>query len=314
MYERSSECIYSMVSKRVKVRIKNMGKLREEVIPTNPERVSYITSNKREKNKNPYLMSEDNAEFIKENLIFNSVNSIYWGDHWEIELFAGDFFLQLIEDIYESENVVYKEIIDDVLVDYVPFGKLLGILGASKIIEEENYESSAIHTFFVETNKKYFSNDVYIKTRKEALGRFFGRIKREFITKFTLYFYKKRLLKLPKIISEFVETEIIPMLEVYRADESSLGKRIYNIAEKDIRYGYTSSVLTGSRPPLSEDTISLGSGEFYDELYQELWFSSEVYIDKLTKLQLRMDGTAIQNKYYEVLENKWTYDKYYQNT
>lgn len=98
--------------------IKNEKKILDEKIVSkilNNNRSGYSTRS----SPNQFLIPPSYVETLITTLKFEDKNSMFWGDEWEVETFAGEFFKIIFETLLNSSR--YKSLCNTLLIDYIPF-------------------------------------------------------------------------------------------------------------------------------------------------------------------------------------------------
>lgn len=98
--------------------IKNEEKVLDEKIVSkilNNNRAGYSTRS----SPNQFLIPPSYVQTLITTLKFEDKNSMFWGEEWEVETFAGEFFKIIFETLLASSQ--YKSLCNALLIDYIPF-------------------------------------------------------------------------------------------------------------------------------------------------------------------------------------------------
>lgn len=302
MYETSCEFLYKMIAERVRIKRDSLHLSNEAVLPDSPGLLSAIAHNKKNDKKNRYLIPDGSgsgvsnasyAETIAANLEFSSVTELFIGDISEIEAYSGCFFRLLMLDALKDESEKTRNIIEDMLSDYLPYA-----------VYNAYFEAECAHPddirYYVPEEYQCDISDV-AKARDEAIEFLYLTIADEFILSIHSIFKRPAsLVKLDKKLSDYACNNLIKILKRNRI------KNMYiDDVKKKICKGYESLVkIERYEETLSPETIGYHEGKMYEYRYSERqWFS--LYLEYVYKL-IKQQDYDIEELNGTHLINRWT--------
>ncbi len=238
-----TDFIYERTANRIKNHITSSGLRYKDVYYPDEKLICHIANNKRGKN-NPYLIPDaifENPAFdcgllkIKK-LNFSTRQNVLWGDINEIKSYAPSIFPLLIELIASDSS--YDFDIETLLCDYVPYARsraLWDIVFPPKP-DDPRFSQHLPAIAYGFSEDELFEN--YDTVRDNAIAFLYNRCENDFITLF-LKFTEETLSfkKLDSVIRDsLIRNTLLPMLEKYMPDASSLGLRVKDLIYEDIAY------------------------------------------------------------------------------
>ncbi len=265
--ENTAKYIYSNCSSRITERTIQLGLSNRAIYPVESKIIGRIKRCKIEKKRNPYLIQENVKEVLKDKLNYNSFQDMLWGSDEEIHEYLPTLFLTVMTDLVKKDSP-YKDIVNSVLCNYIPYAKYLGYYHVlfeceSAIPRDQLFSLYNIDkTDFFLCIDNYFSgavNYIYYKCHKEFYALYISFVKKH--NSFKRWTYR---------FCEWIKDKLIPLLRKYTPSENSLGNRIKNIIYTD--YTHISTYLLTNDPD-EKEAIKL------------LLMTTGTYIDKLELLQ-----------------------------
>ncbi len=266
--------IYKKIAARILERKNKLGKTRKQITDQNSMYLlSNIMHNKRVKNRNPYLLNNKMIGDIVKNLDFNSSYELIWGSNKELAT--------IIERLYElslkylqNKNDANKKLVEDSLLNYFPYAKLLA---------EYNY---AIEPLKPEVEDIALAHSMAIKHLYFEIDDIFQREHKK-------YFQNKITRNLPTTLVEFI-TKIVPNILMDYLKTHNEGQTIYELISKIVSYeseNINEEMANGpewfEHQPLSYSEIPI------TEIRQEVINTGQAYIDAI------INGQAETDPFYE---------------
>lgn len=234
LFEKSVDFIFKLASKRIDSKIKVSG-LKQEDIYSDTTQISRIINNKRDKNKNRYLITDTVLEHgLLEKLDFKNKSEILWGTHEEIKLYINDLFYLLFDEVTNNEK---KYSIDKklLLCDHIPYAQCLGF---NEIIIYNNQNTPKIE--HIPVSKVYHLNEESLpielsRFEREAIDYLYQKCNSIFLNDFISFTKEITTFKqIDKHIEEkLIFKRFIPMLKKFYPNKDSLGLRTRNIIKTD---------------------------------------------------------------------------------
>lgn len=259
--------IYRNCSSRISERIEALELSNRSIYQAESKIIGRIRRCQITEKRNPYLIQDNVRDCLKEKLQYNSYQDMLWGTYEEITEYLPTLFLLLITDLIHSSSP-YKETINDVLCNYVPYAKYLGyfhiIYGNDDLVLGYN----PVDLYGVDERDLLMCIDSYFAKAVDYLYRkcnsAFLEIYLEFVSKnesFKRWNYK---------FIKWIEDSFLPLIKEYIPTENSFGVRIRQMINSD--YKYVSTFLLTSDPN-EIDAIKM------------LLSSTAQYINQLEKIQ-----------------------------
>lgn len=266
--ENLEDKFYKRIAKRVSDAIEKSGRSHFDIFPSDYKLISPIINNKRGKN-NPYLLTPKVFGNEHEGLLslsFHSKKEIIWGSEEEIDSYLYELFVYLITSLLRDENRRFN----DLLYDYVPYAKYATLF---EVLVPMNPKAARIYpAFFYGVREDDVFNNLE-KAEEKAVKFLYQNCYFDFRRVFLDYTCKadncREIVNTFKV--EFINKRFIPMLEMHRPDEHSLGLRVRNLILADL----------STVPELIEPNSKLINREAQKKLIN----ASSTYIVRLEEVQ-----------------------------
>lgn len=206
------------------------------------------------KGKNPYLMSDNCIACLPPVLGFADSEELLWG--WiTCDSIATVFkkicvsFVENYSEEYVDTTARVKTLIENVLIDYIPYAENSILLDFELHPEKYNLvkisgekeDKFFLPLFFYmrdSSNGNVSSDNVFLQQPiilDEAIEFLYQKCRKDFENIFKNYIHKHNnsLQKFVKGLTNFVEIEFYNMLELFLPTEDSLGLRVKNIMLSD---------------------------------------------------------------------------------
>lgn len=206
---------------------------------------------------------------------FETVSEIYWGTSEELFKNEELFFYAIIKDMLNSSDE--KKFVENILIDYVPFAYLTAL---DEI--DSSLHSNVVSIFDYSPDLPNLKESQ--KILSEAISRLYQQFKLQHsLTKMFFNFLSNNpkeveFKNLQTEFKNFINLYLKPCLENMVADESSLGKRVYELFRTDGKL-YFVSLITQTR---------------VSEINQHLLDATINYCNTLSKIQLKREK-GLQN-------------------
>ena len=204
-------------------------------------------------------------------MVYEDINEVYWGTPEELALNEGIFFYVLMKDLLNSDS--YCDLVNTILIDSPEYA----LYQAYENLEITRENTVSIYDIYSESpnlndRKKIISQAIYrfyvlhVKDKLSLSQKFFDFIS---VNGHSLTFNNMQTR-----LVDFLKNYLLDFLVEHKAQENSLGYRIYTIYKDDIQYLH--SKLLG-------DDIS--------EIDEELLSATTSYCKTLIKIQHHKDSS-----------------------
>jgi hypothetical protein len=302
-----------MIAERIKTKRPKLGLQNKNIYPGEENMISAIANNRRNDQKNKYLIPADTSRSaapkgytttIASNLKFASPKELLWGNHSEIRAYGGELFFQMIMDALQYENQEVCNQIYMVLTDYIPFAMEKYLYDSS-----EKFSSQHVIDEKTETDESEF-----ICSRKDAISRLYDMIHVEFMGLLEKFYsdkpptYKFSIgrpdtYKLNKRMSMFVVEKLLPLMmdTIFPYSIGSEAKIIINIRTQrtDERLN---NKLGLSHDVDKQETYEIDYLEKHTGVIKDLIKADVDYISHLADIQFNEEGGFSD----ALLNNTWT--------
>lgn len=241
------EFFYKKASKRIREKVNESGLTHRQIYMRDSKQISWIINNNKTRN-NRFLITdavlENHDDFMNpigllQKLTFNNKREILWGTDEEINKYLPELFRLLWLEVTEDNNP-YQLDKELYLCDYVPYAKystywdiLYSPENIYPAIKYGIYEDDIMKN--IDLAREYAFKYVYHKCKHDFAEIFFS------FANNTTSFHK-----IDKVFqSSFIEERFIPMLNVYKPDDNSLGIRAKMLIESDL--SQCASLVSGNK-------------------------------------------------------------------
>jgi len=204
-------------------------------------------------------------------MVYEDINEVYWGTPEELALNEGIFFYVLMKDLLNSDS--YCDLVNTILIDSPEYA----LYQAYENLEIIRKDTVSIYDIYSESpnlddRKQIISQAIYrfyVLHVKDKLS-----LSRKFFDFISVNGHSLTFNNMQTRLVDFLKIYLLDFLVEHKAQENSLGYRIYTIYKDDIQYLH--SKLLG-------DDIS--------EIDNELLSATTSYCKTLIKIQHQKDST-----------------------
>lgn len=274
-FQISKDFIYRTTGKRISERIEEKNISHRSIYERESKLIGRIRKGIAIKNRNPYLLRNDVQKALKDKLGFMTDNELLWGSETEIEGYSFLMFQSIMYDMI-SEGSDYIDETKDILCIDTSY--------AHWAAYEEIFSKPYFSTSTKYPIKEYYGIDdgdvvdALETATADAISYLFSFVQSSFKKSF-LHFteHTDSYKKLDRKLKEWIDQDILPMLEKYRPTQHSLNFRIKKLISED--FVYIPYISNNSAFSLS-DTIIL----------KELLLATEDYINSIEKIQEKLSN------------------------
>lgn len=298
--------IYSACAKRLKERKLLLGLTDAEIaMDLDKKIINRIINNRRSLN-NRFLVPPAFSKPLVDKLKLKSDYELYWSDV-EDEEFIETVFCNLITDIldesdwneaywdepYWSKNSERVDLIEKVLLDYVPYAKIFPSVIQTYETVNANGDYIPISPLAYLNGGEHPSFSEHRQTRQNAIKRLFLNTRP---TELFISFFQgtSSFSKIDKKLDAFVDKSLMPFMKDNLPKESSLGLRVHSIISADISNYVELGLVNSVRTEHGFDNY--GTPE-YVEILQTLTSAGREYISRIEELQAQLDALHQKEKF-----------------
>lgn len=300
-FPRSQACIYDLIAERVRGALEVDG-LREyemfgrisgekDEVERQKQAVKPLASNvarARITSNNPYLVPAGRVGDMAQALAM-SADAVLWGDSDEVEGYAYALFRAIALDVMDgSASDGARLAVDDRLNEWAEYAVLDALFEAA---DSEWFDDELTSGNFLLPPSESV-RDAMVEEAERAIARTFLSVSSEFPAAWSRFVAGKTTSKLHRLLSSFVEDELVPMLERTRED-TGIGRMSRSIAATMLE-NMPSEVeyICGSSNEIPAETV--GSGEPVADVMGELSALSINYLDAIAAVQVRLEGDPLE--------------------
>ncbi|KXU01361.1 hypothetical protein SCODD09_01384 [Streptococcus constellatus] len=200
--EKITDDIYKGIAIRVKIAKNKMKLSRVRIMPFDPGLVSNITNNRKEKVKNPYLLTPGATSDIIKNLRFKDQYALIWGEEDELDYNLKLIFYYGLQYLKEIE----PKLIEDCLLGYFPFAKY-------KAYADYIADFELFCRYLPDENRQSFLDTDVNQLEGKAVDRIYWQVQEKFKQRHYDFFNEKYTTKIDKELEKFITTELQSLLK-----------------------------------------------------------------------------------------------------
>jgi hypothetical protein len=237
-----TESIYSLISRRILQKKKQLKKTRFQISPDNEQLLSNVMHNKRIKSRNPYLLNSQIIHDVVDNLNFSSVYELIWGTENDLDPLLRSLFSIGMDLLSKSNN----DLIEQSCYEYLPYTRIVAKYDHSKFQDIDVTDVGAEW----QSAKWYLYYELSDKWKEQHHS----------------FFQDKGTKKLDKQLTIFINTELLSLLQDFLNETSHEGKKAYDLMTSIIEYEnedvfesishgpewYAHQPLTNSEKPIAD--------------------------------------------------------------
>lgn len=199
--------------------------------------IKSIASGKAYKKKNPNLIPDRYISRLTKMLEFKDDIELLWGD-FKDEVFIKQIFQKILRDILYSDDLEIKELVNKVLIDFVPYAKYFSyqeMFFENKFpVGKFLYSDFNIPLFFYGI-KEDDVREMIQSNQNGAINYLFDKSQSEFRKVFYDFVLStgKSFSKLNNKLNSFVKHDLLVILNALLPDENSLGLRVHDLMISD---------------------------------------------------------------------------------
>lgn len=263
-YNNVLEFFYKKMSDRVRenLYIVNENKKKNHKCPiryidisnTQNEVVGFIIKNKRNYNKNRYLIPDKIAEGMVKKLNFENKNEIIWGSEYEIKSYSCDLFINIVNDITDNnKGTDLYDKLEAILEDYYYYALTKFSLSFQKemniFLEYKSYEPYLSKDFMK-------GNDDLAISKLEATLRLYYFIEDDFLE--SLYDLSDRTdttSKFENTITNYIENDFMKLLDEYEFNNIP-GHDLHNIMLEGLKFVKNNLTIDNFKKNINNATLN----------------------------------------------------------
>lgn len=207
-----TESIYSLISKRILQKKKELKKTRFQIAHDNEQLLSNVMHNKRIKNRNPYLLNSQIIYDVVDNLNFSSAYELIWGTENDLDPLLRSLFSIGIDLLSESNN----DLIDQSCYEYLPYTRIVAKYDHSTFQDIDVTDVGAEW----QSAKWYLYYELSDKWKEQHHS----------------FFQDKGTKKLDKQLTIFINTRLPSLLQDFLNKTGHEGKKAYDLMTSIIEY------------------------------------------------------------------------------
>lgn len=280
-----AKIIYPRISERIKKERKKEGKKLFQV-SCNSSLLSAVIHGKRDKHKNPYLLTASIVQDIHNNLNFSSEYAVIWGEENERKEYFFEIFKDFITSIFKTDS---KEI-ENLLFNDFEYAKAR--INLDNLKENYNRNNDPIFAEFEllddEKNKLDNLEKEYLKKRKAAIKRLWEINKKSFLTEHEEFFTNEYATHINKKLEKFYKQYLPKLVANTHKYDNNLGTAIFTLMKDTSTRKKDNDILQGDHYLFSSDYNSKDTIEAHQKYLDEnetIINLTERYINGLTLLQ-----------------------------
>ncbi len=249
-----TEHIYSLISKRILQKKKQLKKTRFQISNGNEQLLSNVMHNRRIKSRNPYLLNSQIIHDVVDNLNFSSVYELIWGTGNDLDPLLRSLFNIGIDLLSESN----KDLIDQSCYEYLPYTRIAAKYDHSKFQDidvadvGEEWQSAKWYLYYELSDKWEEQHHSFFKDKETK--------------------------KMDKQLTIFINSTLPPLLQDFLNETGHEGKKAYDLMTSIIEYEnedvfenishgpewYAHQPLTNSEKPIADVRQSIiAAGDKY---------------------------------------------------
>lgn len=263
-YNNVLEFFYKKMSDRVRENLYIVNKDRKknhklpiryiDISNTQNEVVGFVIKNKREQNKNRYLIPDKIAEGMVKNLDFKNKNEIIWGSKYEIKSYSCDLFINIVNDITDNnKGTDLYDKLESILEDYYYYAltkfSLSFQIEMNIFLEYTNFEPYLNERFMM------FDDDLTI-SKLEAILRLYYFIQDDFLK--SLYNLSNRIdttSKFENTITNYIENDFMKLLDEYEFNNIP-GHDLHNIMLEGLKFVKNNLTIDNFKKNINNATLN----------------------------------------------------------
>lgn len=263
-YNNVLEFFYKKMSDRVRenLYIVNENRKKNHKLPvrhidisnTQNEVVGFILKNKKDYNKNRYLIPDKIADGMVKKLDFDNKNEIIWGSKYEIKSYCSDLFITIVNDIIDSnKDTDLYDRLEKILEDYYYYALTKFSLSFQKemniFLEYKSYEPYLSKDFMK-------GNDDLAISRLEATLRLYYFIEDDFLE--SLYDLSDRTdttSKFENTITNYIENDFMKLLDEYEFNNIP-GHDLHNIMLEGLKFVKNNLTIDNFKKNINNATLN----------------------------------------------------------
>jgi hypothetical protein len=205
-----------------------------DISNTQNEVVGFIIKNKKNYNKNRYLIPDKIAEGMVKNLDFKNKNEIIWGSKYEIKSYSCDLFINIVNDITDNnKGTDLYDKLEAILEDYYYYA--LTKFSLSFQIEMNIFLEYTSFEPYLSKRFMMFDDDLSI-SKLEAILRLYYFIQDDFLK--SLYNLSDGIdttSKFENTITNYIENDFMKLLDEYEFNNIP-GHDLHNIMLDGLKF------------------------------------------------------------------------------
>lgn len=225
-----------------------------DISNTQNEVVGFIIKNKKNYNKNRYLIPDKIAEGMVKNLDFKNKNEIIWGSKYEIKSYSCDLFINIVNDITDNnKGTDLYDKLEAILEDYYYYALIKFSLSfqieMNIFLEYTSFEPYLSKRFMM------FDDDLSI-SKLEAILRLYYFIQDDFLK--SLYNLSDGIdttSKFENTITNYIENDFMKLLDEYEFNNIP-GHDLHNIMLDGLKFVKNNLTIDNFKKNINNATLN----------------------------------------------------------
>lgn len=225
-----------------------------DISNTQNEVVGFIIKNKKNYNKNRYLIPDKIAEGMVKNLDFKNKNEIIWGSKYEIKSYSCDLFINIVNDITDNnKGTDLYDKLEAILEDYYYYA--LTKFSLSFQIEMNIFLEYTSFEPYLSKRFMMFDDDLSI-SKLEAILRLYYFIQDDFLK--SLYNLSDGIdttSKFENTITNYIENDFMKLLDEYEFNNIP-GHDLHNIMLDGLKFVKNNLTIDNFKKNINNATLN----------------------------------------------------------